>query len=40
MKKIFYLLNKFIMNTIGFMLYPTNKLGKEEKNKKIHNFYK
>ena len=40
MKKIFHILNKFIMNTIGFMLYPPTKLGKEEKNKKIFNQYR
>jgi hypothetical protein len=31
--------NKFIMKYIGFMLYPTTKLGKEDKNLEIKNKY-
>lgn len=31
--------NKFIMKYIGFMLYPTSKLGKEGKNLEIKNRY-
>lgn len=32
--------NKIIMKYFGFMLYPTSKLGKEEKNMEIQNRYK
>lgn len=33
-------LDKKIMKYLGFMLYPTNKQGKEEKNKTIQKMYK
>lgn len=40
MRKLFYKLNKLIIKYFGFILYPTNKQGKEDKNKKIQGYYK
>jgi hypothetical protein len=39
MKKLLHTTNKLIMKYLGFLLYPTTKLGKEEKNKNIHKIY-
>lgn len=38
--KFLHKVNKFIMKYIGFMLYPSNKLGKEDRNMEIQNRYK
>lgn len=32
--------NKIIMKYFGFMLYPSHKLGKEDRNMEIQNRYK
>jgi hypothetical protein len=40
MKKLFEKINRFLMRKIGFILYPLDKSGKEEKNKRIHDLYK
>jgi hypothetical protein len=40
MKKLFEKINKFLMRNIGFILYPLDKCGKEEKNKIVHDHYK
>lgn len=39
MKKLINYLNKIIVKYFGYILYPSNKQGKEEKNKKIQESY-
>jgi len=38
-KKLFSSINNFIMKYLGFLLYPSTKMGKEERNKKIQEHY-
>ena len=40
MKKILNYIDKKVMKYLGFMLYPTCKQGKEERNKRIQQMYK
>jgi len=39
MSTLIFKINRFLMKYIWFMLYPTSKLGKEEKNQIIHKNY-
>jgi hypothetical protein len=39
-KKLFSRINKTIMKYFGFILYPTCKLGKEQRNKEMQSHYK
>ncbi len=40
MKQFLNYIDKKIMKYLGFMLYPTHKQGKEDRNKRIQEMYK